>query len=68
MVSIIENIVEMVDLFGNVATSGPLSAVLLALGAFFVIAPSVVFGYLAVGGLVDLVIPDSLGRSPPQQG
>ena len=68
MVSIIENIVEMVDLFGNVATSGPLEAVLIAFGALFVIAPSALLGYLAVGGLVDLVIPDSLGRSPPQQG
>ena len=68
MVSILENLAEMVELFGNVATSGPLEAVLLALGALLVIGPSALMGYLAVGGLVDLVIPDSLGRSPPQQG
>jgi len=68
MVSILENLTQMVDLFGNVATSGPLSAVLVAMGALLVIGPSALLGYLAAGALVDLVIPDSLGRSPPQQG
>jgi hypothetical protein len=68
MVSIIENVTEMVDLFGNVATFGPLSAVLLAMGALLVVGASGVFGYLAVGALVDILIPESLGRAPPQQG
>ena len=68
MVSIIENLIKMADLFGNVATSGPISAVLVALGALLVIAPSAMLGYLAAGALVEFVIPDSLGQSPPQQG
>jgi hypothetical protein len=68
MVSIIENVTEMVDLFANVATIGPVSAVLLAIGALLVIGSSAVIGYLAAGAFVDLLIPESLGRSPPQQG
>jgi hypothetical protein len=68
MVSIIENVIDMVDLFGNFATFGPLSAVLLAMGALLVVGASAVLGYLAAGAFVDLVSPESLGRSPPQQG
>ncbi|WP_135533799.1 hypothetical protein [Halostella pelagica] len=68
MVSIIENVTEMVDLFGNVATFGPASAVLLAIGALLIIGSSAVLGYLTAGAFVDLLIPESLGRSPPQQG
>ena len=68
MVSIVQNLTEMVTLFGDVATSDPLSAALLAVGALFVVAPSAALGYLAAGAAVDLVKPESLGRSPPQQG
>jgi len=68
MVSIVDNLTEMVSLFSDVATADPLSAVLLAVGALFVVAPSAALGYLAAGAFVDLLIPESIGRSPPQRG
>ena len=67
MVSIVDNLTEMVSLFSDVATSDPLSAVLLAVGALFVVLPSAALGYLTAGAALDLVIPESIGRSPPQR-
>ena len=60
MVWIIDNLVTAVDLFGTVARTDPLSAVLLALGALFVAVSSVVFGYLALGGLLEPLAPEHL--------
>ncbi|WP_135819938.1 hypothetical protein [Halostella litorea] len=68
MVSIVENLSTMVSLFSDVATSDPLSAALVAVGALFVVAPSAALAYLTAGAVVDLIIPESLGRAPPRQG
>lgn len=56
----------MVQLFTDVALSDPLSAVLVALGAAVVGAPSLAFGYLVARGLGTLVTAPP-GRGPPRQ-
>lgn len=63
MVWVIDNLVSLVQEFAAVATSDPLSAVLLALGAVLVAFSSGYFGYLVAGGLLDLLTPDGGGRS-----
>lgn len=64
MVWVIDNLVTLVQEFTAVATNGPLSAVLLALGAILTIFASLFFGYLVAGGLLDLLTPDvGSGRS-----
>ncbi|WP_158055274.1 hypothetical protein [Halorussus halophilus] len=69
MATIIQNVLDMVGYFTDVALSDPISAVLLALGAFFVAASSAVMGYLTLGAALDAVVPDiSAGGKPPQQG
>ncbi|USZ67068.1 hypothetical protein NGM10_10030 [Halorussus salilacus] len=68
MVSIIQNVVDMVGYFSEVALSSPLSALLMLFGFLFVAGSSLVMAYLAAGAAVDYVTPESLGRRPPQQG
>lgn len=65
---LIDSIVEMPGEFAAVATNDPVSAVLVALGTLLIAFSMGVFGYLTLGALVDLVIPDSTGRAPPQAG
>jgi len=67
MVWILDNIVKLGELFGDVATSDPISGVLLALGAVLTAFASVAFGYLSARGLADAIIPSQLGRAPPQR-
>lgn len=62
MVWIIDNLVTAVDLFGTVARTDPLSAILLALGALLVAFSSAVFGYLALGGILDPLVPEHLNH------
>lgn len=69
MVNIVQNLIDMVNYFTDVATADPVSGLLVALGAFFVGFSSLVFGYLTLGAAVDAIIPDiSAGGKPPQQG
>lgn len=64
MVWIIDNLVTFGQEFAAVAANGPLSALLLALGAVITIFSSLFFGYLVAGGLLDLLTPDvGSGRS-----
>ena len=69
MVSLIDNVFEMIRLFTDVALNGvPIgSAFLLTLGAIFVAVSVLVLGYLSLGALVDLIVPDTGSRGPPQQ-
>ncbi|WP_232687072.1 hypothetical protein [Halobacterium zhouii] len=60
MVWLIDNITTAVDLFGTVARTDPLSAVLLALGGLLVAFSSAIFGYLALGGLLEPLAPEHL--------
>jgi hypothetical protein len=59
-------IADLVESFETVATADPVSVLLLALGAALVGVSAGGFGVLAVAGLVDAVVPDRLGRSPPR--
>jgi len=67
-VNLIQNVVEMIRLFTEVALNTPVTAFLLLVGFAFVAGSSLVLGYLAAGAALDLVTPESLGRKPPQQG
>jgi len=53
------DIPDMVGYFEGVATQDPLSAASLVMGSVFVVAASAVLGYLAFGGLLDV-----LGANP----
>lgn len=59
MVWVIDNLVSMVDYFTTAASTDPLSAFLLALGALFIGAASVIFGGLAAAGMLDPLAPDA---------
>lgn len=63
MVWVIDNLVTLVQEFAAVATTDPISALLLALGAVLTAFASLFFGYLVAGGLLDFLTPDVGGRS-----
>lgn len=54
---VIDELATAGELFAEVATSDPLSAVLVLMGALLTAFASAVFGILAVGGLADWVSP-----------
>lgn len=54
---IIESVVDMPGEFADVAAQGPIEAILVLFGALFVVVPSAILGYLALGAGLDLVIP-----------
>lgn len=56
---VVTDIPEMGRLFEGVVTQDPLSAISALMGALFVVAASGALGYLAFGGLLDL-----LGANP----
>ena len=62
------NVLDLADTFTDVAFSDPLSAVLMVSGAVFVLFSVGVLGYLATGALLSGIIPENIGRTPPQQG
>lgn len=62
---LVESVLEMPVRFADIAAHDPLSAVLLVIGALLVGVSSAVFGFLVVGAGVDLVTPDSGGRTYP---
>jgi hypothetical protein len=60
MVWVIDNLVTMLEHFTTAATTDPLSAVGVLLGALFVGAASAAFGGLAVAGLLDPLLPENV--------
>ncbi|WP_227352779.1 hypothetical protein [Haladaptatus salinisoli] len=66
MAGLIANVTEMIRLFIDIAAVHPLSALLLLVGALLIGFSSAFFGFLALGGLVSPLIPDSPGRAPPR--
>ncbi|WP_458186890.1 hypothetical protein [Haladaptatus sp. NG-WS-4] len=66
MVNLVNNVVEMIRLFTDVATASPVSGLLVLAGGILVGFSVLFFGYLVLGGLVAPLIPDSPGRAPPQ--
>ena len=69
MVSLIDNVFEMIRLFTDVALNGvPVgSALLLLIGTILVAFSMLALGYLALGAFGDLIVPDTGSRAPPQQ-
>lgn len=68
MVNPIQNVIDLATYFAEVALGDPINIVLMAFGFLFVVVPSVIFFGIAAGGILDSIIPDDLGRSPPQRG
>ncbi|WP_135826888.1 hypothetical protein [Halorussus ruber] len=67
MASIIQNIVDMVGYFSDAAFAFPTSILLMAMGFILVTGSVLVFAYLTAGAVLDLFIPETAGRRPPQQ-
>lgn len=63
MQSIVSQLTELGSLFAGIAGVDPVSVAMLALGAVLTLGTVAVFGYLALGAAVDLVIPDRIGRT-----
>lgn len=65
---VVENLVDMSGYITDVATSDPLSGVLVAIGTLLFAVSFGFFGYLTLGALVDLVTPDYFSESTTQHG
>ena len=68
LTELIDSLVAFPSEIGAVATNSVVGAVLVATGTLLMLVSFGVLGYLTLGALVDLVIPDSTGRSPPRAG
>jgi len=61
------DLLDAVTYFQDALTVDPLSAILVVVGQLLFAVAFVFFGYLVLGSLVDLIIPESPGRSPPRR-
>lgn len=68
MVWVIDNILTFVELLTSVATSDPISAVLVTLGGLIFALSFSYFGYLTLGGLLSAVLPDVDRSQQPKAG
>ena len=66
LAELLDSIVSLPREITAVALSDPLSAVLVAVGSLIFLVSFALGGYLTLGALVDLIIPDSTGRAPPR--
>lgn len=57
MVWLIENVLQLFDMFTGVALADPLSAALLLLGALLTVIPVLAGAYLLAGAVADLFTP-----------
>ncbi len=62
------NVVELTNIIIGVALGNPLSALLVLSGAILWVISFGFFGYLTAGAFLSTVIPENIGRTPPQQG
>lgn len=60
-----ESIADAPGEFADVATQGPVEALLVAMGAVLIIAPMVFFGLLVLGAVVEFVTPDRTAVQHP---
>ena len=65
MVNPIQDGIDLMGYFADVALGDPINVVIMLFGFLFVVVPSVVFFGLAAGGILDWIMPENLGRSPP---
>lgn len=68
MVNPIAELFELIGYTTEVALNDPIAAVLILISNVFLGVSILVFFGLAAGGILDSILPDTLGRSPPQQG
>lgn len=57
MLDPIGDVFDLAGYFTDVALGDPLSAVLLLVGLVFLVVPSLVFGVLALLGVIDWLVP-----------
>lgn len=62
-----ESIIDMPGEIIEVASQGPVEAVLVLLGAVFITVPSIALAYLVLGAGVDLIRPDSTAATHPEK-
>lgn len=67
MAPLIEQLVQLVNTFLQVALADPISIVLVGMGFLLTTFALVVFGVLALGALLDLITPEPSGRAPPRE-
>ena len=67
MASLIGSIPKLVTEFTRIALSDPLAALSMAFGSAFIGLSVLVFAYLSLGAVADLVVPDLSSRKPPRQ-
>jgi len=65
LVRLAGSVVDMVGEFAGIAAQGPVEGFLLLVGAILVFLPSALFGYLALGAVVDLLRPGSARETHP---
>jgi hypothetical protein len=65
LTELIDSVLRMPGEFAAIATSDPLSAVLIAIGGLLTGVSVLVFGYLAVGGLASLFVSDEAEPRQP---
>ena len=64
---LLESIIDMPREIIEVASQGPVEALLVLVGAVFIVVPSVIMAYLVLGAGVDLVTPDSTTATHPEK-
>jgi len=62
---LIDSVLKMPGEFADVALQGPVTLLLVVMGAILVGIPSAALGYLALGVTVDLLLPESIDISHP---
>lgn len=67
MASLLGSIPQLITEFTRIALSDPLAAISMAFGSAFIGLAVLVFVYLTLGSVVDLVTPDISSRGPPRQ-
>jgi hypothetical protein len=67
MVNPIAELFQLVGYTTEVALGDPIAGILIVLSTLILGFSVVVFFGLAAGGIVDWIIPEDLGRSPPQR-
>ncbi len=65
---LVGNLVELTNIVTDVALGDPVSALLILSSTVVWVVAFGLFAYLAIGGLLSELIPDGIGRTPPQQG
>ena len=63
----LSDLMDAAGYFGDVATTDPLSTLLIVVGNLLIVLSMAALGYLALGAAVDYVIPESPGRAPPRR-